>query len=317
MVVISFLLVIIAYESLHMLYYFFFITKLKLRPNISCKHGFTFYSPLQSLSLVIVVLYICLLSHYFIFTVIILQVLRDIIQDHMEEIKQAGGIGCYVKAATDTEHNPVEPHPQYGTTHFSGLHNNLYDLQETNRESPSYRKLLNVDASRHGTSESYHMRNSNQKSRYEKYEYGDDLDRSRHDKGKTYDSESSVTHRSNFHLHDRKTQQKKQNDEHGYRYERDDSDYYSRKKDHNTRSTLTSRSLKRGYDYVSEDACKERSRTHERRRSESVTQDAFGDRYDPIISHEDYDARNNQLDYDRVQEHGTSTRRHLPSSHRI
>lgn len=235
----------------------------------------------------------------------------------MEEIKQAGGIGCYVKAATDTEHNPVEPHPQYGTTHFSGLHSNLYDLQETNRKSPSYRKLLNVDASRHGTSESYHMRNSNQKSRYEKQEYGDDLERSRHDKGKTYDSESSVTHRNHSHVYDRKTQQKKQNDEHSYRYERDDSDYYLRKKDHSTRSTLTSRSLKRGYDYVSEDAGKERSRTYERRRSESVTQDAFGDRYDPIVSHEDYDARNDQLDYDGVQRHGTSTRRHLPNSHRI
>lgn len=37
----------------------------------------------------------------FLFTVSSLKVMRDIIEEHMEEIKQAGGIGCFVKGATD------------------------------------------------------------------------------------------------------------------------------------------------------------------------------------------------------------------------
>ncbi|KAK1258292.1 hypothetical protein QJS04_geneDACA017252 [Acorus gramineus] len=64
-----------------------------------------------------------------------IDVLRDIIEEHMEEIKQAGGIGCFVKGATGT--GMFLPESTFGsdmTSTFYGLKNSGHESSEVERK---------------------------------------------------------------------------------------------------------------------------------------------------------------------------------------
>ncbi|XP_072979615.1 U11/U12 small nuclear ribonucleoprotein 48 kDa protein isoform X1 [Typha angustifolia] len=260
------------------------------------------------------------------------QVIRDIIEDHMEEIKQAGGIGCHVKIAEDIAPKPFKYN--YERDNISDIHelrDGRYDPFDTVRSSPGYSKSINAVVSKRDTSENHDMPRSLWKSRYDHCEHQEEHDRNEPEGRKIYTSRSSISHRSYSHTYEQDTH-KEQNKVTTLRsrHERSDSDSHSRSEDHKSRSSLTPKSYKKGYSYASRGENEEKARACESHRSESVTQSAFEDRYNPTGSYDEYDSsydsssvgsycvrshksdnlRKNEIYSDELRRTDNSTRRH-------
>ncbi|CAL9085148.1 unnamed protein product [Musa acuminata var. zebrina] len=221
------------------------------------------------------------------------EVIRDIIEEHMEEIKQAGGIGCNVKLSADAAIFPVNHDSQNDAI------SDLCKLQTSDLDDPDARRNTRHKESLDGDAIHSHRSNVNKdflkshsKLKYEQHEHWEDQDKSMHERWKNYGSSSSSSHKSLASSRDRIAHEK----EHGAavppssKYDSMNSGYFSRSRDHINQSTLTSKSSRREYDHISQDKSKERDRTFGRHRSESVTQDTFEDRYNPSDSYDDYHA---------------------------
>ena len=91
-----------------------------------------------------------------------MKVLRDIIDEHMEEIKQAGGIGCLVEAPADIAENVLKSNSHGGTYQgiddFSSRSSN--DKTELGSRSPSCDKSPRADSSGRFSSRSRDTRDS-------------------------------------------------------------------------------------------------------------------------------------------------------------
>ncbi|EHA8588409.1 U11/U12 small nuclear ribonucleoprotein 48 kDa protein [Cocos nucifera] len=211
------------------------------------------------------------------------EVLRDIIEEYMEEIKQAGGIECNVKVSQGTAVSTLKCNSQSDVTgYIHGLQGSGCSLSETRKEKSLHWDVCISDKSNRG----HDLQKIHQKPKYEHYGHWDDHEGSKHKREKKYESRSPSSHRNYAQLHDRNESHR----ERGDMVEWNDPSYSSTSKDCISRSTLTSKHFKKEYDHISENKNKERARTHESHRSESVTQDAFGDRYEPSSSYDEYGA---------------------------
>lgn len=197
------------------------------------------------------------------------EILRDIIDEHMEEIKQAGGIGCHLDVPGDIAQSVLKNSPHDGTYQGS-----------FNRTSSSY-----VSSRNHGTRDSYKdFRNGSHQRQYQKV--------SDHENRSIKDSESTVDQRYSHH-HENSRHQRNSDDhrKYGYKYNKNGSDYYSES------SGCTRWSSEREYDRMSRVRSNDVSTTsHTRHRSVSVTQDKFSDRYDPQSAYSDVDPATSMID---------------------
>ncbi|KAF6136729.1 hypothetical protein GIB67_021736 [Kingdonia uniflora] len=208
------------------------------------------------------------------------EVMRDIIEEHMEEIKQAGGIGCFVKGSFES-----------GTVLHGSVSVNT-DVQ-IERASRDYRKeppmsYSNMVLKREGSPVKDSIKNSHYKQMrdsYSRHEPLEDHRRSRKEKhDREYRSKSPESSRSNEGSHGR----------HGHRGERDElevtrtkyeKNYSASSHRSNYRDSRSSSSLSvssRGLRERSKD--RHKGRTHGTHRSDSAKQDTFEDRYDPSRS---------------------------------
>lgn len=153
------------------------------------------------------------------------EVLRDIIEEYMEEIKQAGGIGCKIKVAPGTAVSSLKCSSQWGTAaDIHGLQSSGCNPSETRKE-----KSLHGDVSISDKSNvSHDLQNFHQKPKYEHHGRWEDNERSKHNREKKYGSRSPSRHRNYTQLHDRNAYQR----ERGGIVERNDTSYHSRSKEH-------------------------------------------------------------------------------------
>ncbi|KAL6652960.1 hypothetical protein ACP70R_011885 [Stipagrostis hirtigluma subsp. patula] len=200
------------------------------------------------------------------------EILRDIIDDHMEEIKQAGGIGCLVEAPPDIAHNILKNNHHRGTYEgsFAPASSPSYDKAALCSQSPSCENSTLTDSvgrisSRsHDTRDSY--KNSSHGNRWNYYQK----------KGPEIEVDESYSHQ-----HESSRRQRNSYD--NSKYKKD----VSESSDCAARSTWSQRSSGIEYDHMLEGSS---GRTSQKRhRSLSVTQDQFSDRYDPQSTYSDRD----------------------------
>ncbi|XP_057463136.1 U11/U12 small nuclear ribonucleoprotein 48 kDa protein [Actinidia eriantha] len=196
------------------------------------------------------------------------QVMRDIIEEYMEEITQAGGIGCLTEAVEEAKKFTSEP-SLYIATDVDGLKKNVYDSSEITREQAhGYKKQLyphnNVRSTRSEyESPEYQKHRRRESSRHQEHlEAQRSVDRDKRDRD--YYSRSPDRQRSNSRSHDR-IRYHGHRDSHSRSHER--SNHQREPGDRN--SELKDRQQRQGY---------------RDRRSDSVTLRNFEDRYDPSES---------------------------------
>lgn len=222
----------------------------------------------------------------------LLKILRDIIDEHMEEIKQAGGIGCHLDVPGDIAQSVLKNSPHDGT--YQGSFNptsssygkDIFGIPSVSCEKLPCSNSFGIVSSRnHGTRDSYKdLRNGSHQRQYQKV--------SDHENRSIKDSESTVDQRYSHH-HENSRHQRNSDDhrKYGYKYNKNGSDYYSES------SSCTRWSSEREYDRMSRVRSNDVSTTsHTRHRSVSVTQDKFSDRYDPQSAYSDVDPATSMID---------------------
>ncbi|KAI4302009.1 hypothetical protein L6164_035233 [Bauhinia variegata] len=189
-----------------------------------------------------------------------LQVTRDIIEDYMEEIKQAGGIGAQVKESQERETFPSNAYSGHGkiTIEAKNLRKVDHDSPEASACIPSYyeqqshtnycdkRKAVKDDFSR-DYAQSRHEK-------YKKHGFAEDQWSTDDEYDREYASRSTERNRSHSRSHDHSRHRMKQ-------------DY----------------SIK-NYDQKSRSSDRRRSYMHKNQGSASPLKNAFEDRYDPSES---------------------------------
>ncbi|KAJ0971894.1 hypothetical protein J5N97_019853 [Dioscorea zingiberensis] len=218
------------------------------------------------------------------------QVMRDIIEEHMEEINQAGGIGGSAKA---TPNMAI-------TAGFRELESRSGTI-EAEADSSFCRKPLHAEYKAnpglHGDACSKDGSNidSSMEKSYKKRRYQEDHKRSDNERVKNYGSKSPSKHTNYGHLRERYPDRKAidYDEEHRTKYNRRDQGYSFKSKDYQTRSTLTSTSVKdvpeEEHHHKSKDGSRHRGRNSVSRRSAPLAQNGFEDRYDPYSSYDGYD----------------------------
>ncbi|KAJ6422671.1 hypothetical protein OIU84_027604 [Salix udensis] len=207
-----------------------------------------------------------------------LQVMRDIIDGYMEEIKLAGGIGRFEKGTEEEEMSSKPPSAPEVTvneqrkvnSHSSELnHYQKESFPDHNSRSKTSKDLLHQYYEHQGRSNHGH---------HEKLEYRRSADQDRH--GREYSSRSPERYRSLARSHERS----------GHQRGRDDAKL-TRSKDHEKRLSSKSyvdyKSLSSGLE--SADGMQrddQKLNAYGNHGSNSVAQNAFDDRYDPTESHD-------------------------------
>uniref|UniRef100_A0A0D9W3P8 Uncharacterized protein n=1 Tax=Leersia perrieri TaxID=77586 RepID=A0A0D9W3P8_9ORYZ len=213
------------------------------------------------------------------------EILRDIIDEHMEEIKHAGGIGCLVDTPGGIALSMLKDNSHEGTHQGSfDPTSSSYSKEVLGHQSASCAKstcddTFGIVSSRnHGMRDSVKdLRNGNRQREYQKV--------SDHDNRRINDSESTVDQRYS-HQHENSRRQRNSNDhrKYDYKYKKDGSDYYSES------SGCTRGSSEREYGRMSGVRSNDISTaSHTRHRSVSVIQDQFSDRYNPQSAYSDRD----------------------------
>ncbi|KAH7840280.1 hypothetical protein Vadar_015070 [Vaccinium darrowii] len=198
------------------------------------------------------------------------QVMRDIIERYMDDITQAGGIGCLVKGAAEAEKSISKPpllHDIYMDVDVQNK-NAYTSSQITGEGTHSYKEQFNSPSNSRSTrfeneSPEDHKRRRRDSSRHHEHlEARRSVDKDRH-YDKEYYSKSPNRQRSNGCS----------NDHHSNRAYRDS---YSRSHERTDRR-------REGERYLEKKDRKQRH-AHRDRRSDSVTSNEFEDRYDPSES---------------------------------
>lgn len=207
------------------------------------------------------------------------EVARDIINEHMEEIKEAGGIGCFVKGSAEIEAFPPGSVDDVKVDRDFKI--NSYDKHEPiGGKSHGYSKQ-SQDQQRRSSHEHYeHLEGQNRSNRKEKRdrEYGskspDNYGRS-HDKSKhRRDLDGTEMTRSKYDKRDSVSLNKT-----NYRGSRSFS--------FSSNSSIDLRDRRHGQNLESEDHYRERRSKNSR--SESLRETIFEDRYDPSESDSRYE----------------------------
>ncbi|EEC77060.1 hypothetical protein OsI_15447 [Oryza sativa Indica Group] len=196
------------------------------------------------------------------------EILRDIIDEHMEEIKQAGGIGCHLDVPGDIAQSVLKNSPHDGT--YQGSFNrtsssygkDIFGIPSVSCEKLQCANSFGIVSSRnHGTRDSYKdFRNGSHQRQYQKV--------SDHENRSIKDSESTV---------DQSTTKMGQTII--------------------LNQAVVQDGPQREYDRMSRVRSNDVSTTsHTRHRSVSVTQDKFSDRYDPQSAYSDVDPETSMID---------------------
>lgn len=220
------------------------------------------------------------------------EILRDIIDEHMEEIKQAGGIGCYVEAPAGISQNVLKSNSHGGTyqgsydfASYSSLDNTALDPRSSSYDDSPHADSLGRFSSRtRNSKDSY--KNSRSETRGNHYQYlsenenkwsiglENEIDQS--------DPCPQEKHRGQRNSYD--------NRNYGYKYKKDVSDNSPESSDYTAWSTRSQRGAVTEYAHTPEEGRSNRSRASQKRhRSSSVTQNQFSDRYDPQSTYSDGD----------------------------
>ncbi|KAJ6850106.1 U11/U12 small nuclear ribonucleoprotein 48 kDa protein isoform X2 [Iris pallida] len=278
------------------------------------------------------------------------EVLRDIIEEHMEEIKEAGGIGCNVKS-TDTVLSSYQCNSQTDTN------TNIHDPQKIRLDASEistlgYRKPLHSEYNFTSRKDGNHYSNIVSKTTPDSQdpqhlhghglsELREDPKKSRHNSEKPYGYGYPSVHRSPSHPYDRDTHldrhahQNREGDKETLRtkYDKKGSSDSYRYMDQESRSTLTSKyareTSREGRSYTSKCRSNNKGSVSESSLSGSASQDGFEDRYDPSKPYDAYDTTSDDVsvasNYLRSEKHHGATNdakytdeqlRHVHSSQR-
>ena len=227
-----------------------------------------------------------------------MKVLRDIIDEHMEEIKQAGGIGCLVEAPADIAENVLKSNSHGGTYQGSYVFSSRssHDKAALGSRSPSCDKSPRADSPGRFSSRSRDTRDLHKSSRYEthgnRYQYIS-VNENRWSVGSESEMDQSYPYRQENH---RRQRSSNDNINCGNKYKKGVSDHNSESSDCTAWSARSHRSSVTKYAHMSEEGCSGRSRASQKwHKSLSVTHDQFSDRYDPQSTYSDGDPRTSML----------------------
>ncbi|WVZ84993.1 hypothetical protein U9M48_031958 [Paspalum notatum var. saurae] len=264
------------------------------------------------------------------------EILRDIIDEHMEEIKQAGGIGYFVEAPAEIIQNVLKSN-SHGNT-YQGSYNfassSSHDKAALGHQSPSSDNLPHADSLGRFSSRTCETRDSYKNSRYEAhgnhYQYISE-DENKWSIRSENEIDQSDPYQQENHRHQRSSND---NRNYSYKYKKNVSDHGPESSDRTEWSTESQRSSVTEYAHMPE-VHSDRSRASQKRRrydpkstysdtdpksTYSVTQDQFSDRYDPKSTYSDtdpvtsmlYDATEGKCEryHDKVHRHGHDKRKH-------
>ncbi|KAF5183412.1 U11/U12 small nuclear ribonucleoprotein [Thalictrum thalictroides] len=211
------------------------------------------------------------------------EVMRDIIEKHMDEINQAGGIGCFVKGSAEmgmlsdrtASVDDIDTDNEYKKVVCNSIEPNGEELRDYSKQFQERQKRVS-----HGHNEPLEDQQKNSRNKRRDREYR---------------SRSPDKYRSHGLSHEKHRYQRDHDEMERIRskYDKNESVSPHRSKYHDRRSFSSvsnpSTDLKdRKYDSMSEHKEQYRGRTYGSRRSESVTQSMFEDRYDPSESGSGY-----------------------------
>jgi U11/U12 small nuclear ribonucleoprotein SNRNP48 len=224
-----------------------------------------------------------------------LKILRGIIDEHMEDIKQAGGLDCLVEEPGEIAQDMLK------TSSDGGAHQGIfyptsssYDKTVLGSRLPSRENSPHTDSFGRVSSRGHDTRDSYGNIRYEnsRHQYQNASD---HEKGGIRKYESAMDRGYSDH-HENDTHKRNPNDEskYGHKYKKNISDYHSESSDRSTWSKQTPKSSEREYGGMSGNRSNDRTRSnHSRHRSMPVNKDQFSDRYDPQSRYSDEDPPTN------------------------
>ncbi|KAF5948165.1 hypothetical protein HYC85_014122 [Camellia sinensis] len=215
------------------------------------------------------------------------QVMRDIIEEYMDDITQAGGIGCLIKGTEEAGKFTPEPSLHDISSDVDVLRKNVRDSSEISREwSHAYKKQLdshnNIRSTRfeHVSSED-HKRHRHDSSRH--HEHLDtrrrSVERDRCDRD--YYSKSPDRRRSHDHSSNREHRNNVELSIKNFSRSSDSGPSRSHGRQTNRRREQSDRN--------SETKDRRRRHAYRDRRSDSVTSQEFEDRYDPSEFHNMYE----------------------------
>lgn len=219
------------------------------------------------------------------------EILRDIIDEHMEDIKQAGGVDCLAEAPSEIAQNMLKTNSDGGAYHGSYYPTNRSsDKAVLGSRLPSRENSPHTDSFGRVSSKSHDTRDSYGNTRYEnsRHQY---QNASEHTKGGTRESENAMN-RGYSDQHENGTHKRSTNDQskYGHKYKKSTSDYHSESTDRSTRSTQTPKSPEREYGGMSGNRSNDRTRRNQNlHRSMPLNKDQFSDRYDPQSRYSDED----------------------------
>ncbi|OVA12978.1 hypothetical protein BVC80_1157g16 [Macleaya cordata] len=238
------------------------------------------------------------------------EVMRDIIEEHMEEIKQAGGIGCFVKGSAENEmfaagslsvhdmtaanvlkSNKDSSEPSRGESHDCGKQSYSNHNMSARIEDPPPKDHI----SRNGGLKSSHsqQRRESHVHRESIEDHGRSIRKNKQEK--EYGSRSPERYRSHgSHEHHRHRRERDEREGSRSKYNKGGSvsSHRSRYRDSRSFSSVSNLAsdLSEGKnDQISEVNDRHKGRTYGRHRSESVRQNAIEDRYDPSGSDNRYE----------------------------
>lgn len=235
-----------------------------------------------------------------------LQVTRDIIEGYMEEIKQAGGIGCFVKGTEEGEmFTPELPSGHDVTASIDEPRKSGYAVNrkqshsDYNSRFTSYKDTYSKDDEQLG------------RGLHGRHEYGGQRSVSRDKCDREYYSKSPERYRSHGQLHERRSHRREQDDLEVTRTMRHEIKQPSSgiSKYHDARSSSSvSNSVKdsRKDEQKSKVKDRQRSNSYINHSSDFLVQNAFVDRYDPSESHgmykDDVSAGSNYVRSDKLSD---------------
>ncbi|CAO1939120.1 unnamed protein product [Urochloa humidicola] len=240
------------------------------------------------------------------------EVLRDIIDEHMEEIKQAGGIGCLVEGPADIQ-NVLKSNPHgsayQGSYDFSS--SSSHGKAALGSRSSTCDKSPRSDSLERFSSRSRDTRDSYKTSRYEtvgnRYKYVSE-DENRWSLGSESEIDQSYPYQEDNHRRQRSSNDNRNRS----KYKKGVSDHCPESSDCSAWSARSQRSSVTEYAHMPGEGCNDRCRASQKRhRSLSVTQDQFSDRYDPQSTYFDGDPDGKRDVYhDKEHRHRHHDRKH-------
>lgn len=239
-----------------------------------------------------------------------MKILRDIIDEHMEEIKQAGGVGCLVEAPADISQNMLKSnsHSSAYLRSYDFASSSSRDKAALASRSPSCDNSRRADSSGRVSSRNSVTRDSCNNSMFAThgncYQYISE-NKNRRIIGSESEIDQSYPYQLENHRHQRSSNDDRN---YGYKFKKDVSNHRHESNDCSSWPTQSQRSPVTEYSQLPGEGYSDRSRgSQKRHRSLSVTHDQFCDRYDPQSTYSDGDHLTTMLSDTSKGKHETST----------